>query len=832
MILRIIFFLLLAQISFGQTTIEKFENYQNSHHLEKVYINHDKPFYLLGDTIWCQGVFVDGRTHQFFEASPILYVDWMTADSKLIDNYLVKIDKGLAAFQIPTNYEEDPGEYILRGYTQYQRNFEQDYLFQKNIKIFSDSLGLEEPKDVAASTDFSAKFFPEGGEIVTGLNSKVAVKVQDASGDNLQYTGVLIGNDNQEIKTFKSYNEGISFFEFIPEDGISYTIKIIINGKEKSFNLPKALDVGYTINVNSSGKESIVLNLESNKKELLGGAIVLGHVRGQLFLNQELKKESKQQLKISRAQIPSGIIHFTVLDNEGRPVCERLTFNKNPQETVEVSVDLSKSFYSQREKVELSINTQQFGEIVPASLSLSVYNMEVIPSGNNDLSIVNYLLLQSDLKGRINEVDQYFQEDNTKTNFLIDLLMLTHGWSRFIWQDILKEKLPTMEFATAEDIPIIGVVRKHKKDKPVKADVFLSILSKTDFANTNVTTDDDGIFYFKGFEFRDTTEVLIQANIHNPKKKKKLKEGEYKRAGNNNVDIEILSLDKLPYDESVTLVNDLEEGVVASDLAVEFKEIKRIDYLYHPEWSIDLDEVMIKGVRKTERESQLANLKDEMKDRGMFYFPSSQKIFLEDLPGGGAIYENIFQVIRGRVPGVQIKGSPGSQYVLIRNTANIQGGDIPATIMVDGFEVLDVSASEINIQNIKVIDVIKGLSATSVFGESGAGGVISIITRDPGEFKPNGIERKVKGSINIQSPGFFNAKEFYSPNYNKRSISHQQPNLNTTLYWQSMIRAGKESTKFSFFTGDRGGQYLIKIEGISESGYPFVHYEEFTITKE
>ena len=61
----------------GQTILEKFESYQNSHHIEKVYISHDKTFYTPGDTIWCMAFFVDGKTHQIFEnASPIIHIEW------------------------------------------------------------------------------------------------------------------------------------------------------------------------------------------------------------------------------------------------------------------------------------------------------------------------------------------------------------------------------------------------------------------------------------------------------------------------------------------------------------------------------------------------------------------------------------------------------------------------------------------------------------------------------------------------------------------------------------------------------------------------------------
>ena len=75
----------------------------------------------------------------------------------------------------------------------------------------------------------------------------------------------------------------------------------------------------------------------------------------------------------------------------------------------------------------------------------------------------------------------------------------------------------------------------------------MNILSLENFTSTNLTTEEDGLFYFKGFQFIDTTELVIQANIHNSKKKGKQKDGVAKRAGNKNVEIELLKFNELGF---------------------------------------------------------------------------------------------------------------------------------------------------------------------------------------------------------------------------------------------------------------------------------------------
>ena len=139
-IIQTTLFLLFTLPFFAQNILTQFEEYQNSHHLEKIYIHHSKPFYTPGDTVWCELYFLDGRTHQFFEeASPIVHVEWYDTKDSLSSSYLLKIEEGTSAFEIPISYDALPGKYSIKAYTNYQRNFDPKYIFQKNIFVINDA---------------------------------------------------------------------------------------------------------------------------------------------------------------------------------------------------------------------------------------------------------------------------------------------------------------------------------------------------------------------------------------------------------------------------------------------------------------------------------------------------------------------------------------------------------------------------------------------------------------------------------------------------------------------------------------------------------------------
>lgn len=822
-----VFILFVIQCLFAQNIEDKFNSYQESHHLEKVYVNTDKSFYLLGDTIWCQAYFVDGRSHTFFEASPIVRAEWITPDKEIAASMLLKIDEGTAQFDIPLPLNLTPGKYTLRAYTRYQRNFDPSYLFQKQIWVMDDKTTFD---DTSANTDkIKLSFFPEGGDLITGLKNKIAFEALLANGDAADISGIIRDNNQNEIAKIKTFNDGVGFFEFIPEAGLSYHAVINTSASELSFDLPQTKESGASIRVNSRSTDFITVQLQSNLSDAgLDKYQLVVHCRGSIILDLEIDETSSKQLKLARTDLPSGIIHFTLFDNKINPVAERLAFNRNPNELVNVSLENLSEQYSKRQQLEFDISSKRAEKIIPSTMSVSIYNQDIIPEGSNDLTIENYLLLQSDIQSRIPNLDQYFINNDAKSNFLLDMLLLTKGWRRFTWTDIMDGKSPMIEFDTEEEIQLVGRIFKAGTDKAVKADAFLSIMSADNFGSVNMTTEDDGVFYFTGFNFQDTTDVIIQANIHDPKKKKKQKDGEIKRTGNKNVDIEMLNLEPIVIDQNHSIKNQIknpEESV--KTIAKEFKEIKHYESLYNPDWSIDLEEITVKAQRKTETEKKKKDLEDLMKDRGMISVASSEKIFMEDLPGGGSIYEDIFQIVRAKVAGAQVRGSGFERFVVLRGVNSIQEVT-QAKFFVDGIEVPNISSLNLNPTRILAIDVIRGLYASTLYGSGANGGVISIITKDPSKVN---VAKAVqaKGTINMQHPGYYQGREFYKPSYAKKSIDTERPDLRTTIYWNPAVNIKSKSKTIKFYSGDKSGRFLIRVEGISGEGVPFVARKVFRV---
>ena len=819
--------LLFSTFSSGQTIGERLTAHQSQYPLEKIYIAHDRPYYAPGDTIWCQAHLVEGRSHLTFENSPLVYVDWYNEQEECVRSIILKITNGTAAFEIPTNVNDTTGSYQIRAYTQYQQNFEPEFIFQKTIMLTEGALSSGTITNEVS--DFSLQFFSEGGFAVNGLSGKVSFQALDQDGAPIEVSGILRDQNNQTISAVKAIHQGIGVFSYSPENGRQYEVVCTYKGVEKTFSLPEAIREGYQLSVNNRDESFIEVTVRSSPGLTVNNLQLVGHLRGLVFLDKRVEGEQLYKLKIPRSNIPSGVLHLTLFDPKERPVAERLLFNRNNQEAVELTVNKNGASFFPKSRVELDLNAQLNKVPQKGKLSLSVYNAGLVKPQKTSGNIQSYLWLQSDIAEHLPDIFQYLEVNNSKTRVLLDYVLLTHGWRRFKWQEVLAGS-PNISFPPQEHIAIAGKVTRGRKKEPVKADVFLNILSLENFASLNLTTEEDGLFIFQGFDFMDTTEMVLQANVFNPKKKRKSKEDEVKRVGKKDVDIEIFNLNELTYtaregdSPKVTKTEELK-------YAEAVQNIRTVEAAYSGLIQADIEEVTVEASRLSTRREQMEGLKKEYFSRGLIFSPTSKKLFMDNLANKGQQYPDVFELIQANFPGVILdRTETFNKKVYLSNTNIRITQDVqPAILVIDGLTInqgLGATPPPIIPLDVKSIDVVSPNQASLIYGEQAIGGAVVILTREERVALGDQSETRNPGTISINHPGYYAAREFYKPDYRKAQKASAKPDLRTTIFWDPEIQIGE---KINFFTGDQIGDFIIQIEGITDEGLPFVHWEALVV---
>ncbi len=378
-----------------------------------------------------------------------------------------------------------------------------NFLLPKDLKTPDGTLNIKIPfegqteaiaRSIPITLDFiDLKFYPEGGDIVAGLKNRVAFEALNFYGKGTDIKGQLTDNQGNIITNFESFHLGKGVFEFTPETNKTYKVKITEpKSITKEYNLPDIAAKGFVLNVENQ-KSDLIVTIQQNAGKKVG---LIAQQRGKIYFSQEFSAQSNHIIKIPVQGIPAGVLHLTLFDEDGIERCERLVF-VNPHKKLNIKVTTEKSLYQPREKVTLNISTtDETGLAVPANLAISVVDDKMLKMADDKQgNLLAALLLEQDVKGKIEEPNFYFDEKEPKSQKALDLLLMTRGWRRFTWKQITGN--PNLDHQ-AEKAEFSGIVLDNKP-KP-GATVTLTLADGKTFSQN---TDKEGKFSFKGIEFNN-----------------------------------------------------------------------------------------------------------------------------------------------------------------------------------------------------------------------------------------------------------------------------------------------------------------------------------------
>ena len=262
-----IFILLIYALNVSSQSIPNVSS--NKLFFEKAYLHTDREVYIGGETLWFSAYLINAQNNQFINSSNTLYVELVSTSEKseplVIAKRIIRMEQGKGSGDFKLKDSIAAGTYTLRAWTNWMRNFNDNFLFEKEIRVLSSFEVAEEvskvkKKSVTKITPSlptlttllpkeNIQFFPEGGSMIDSVSSIVAFKAVDGNGKNLGVEGEITNKNGEIINNF-SDKTGLGIFLLQPEKDQEYTAKgIYSNGQKFSTILPKALSNGYSIRV-------------------------------------------------------------------------------------------------------------------------------------------------------------------------------------------------------------------------------------------------------------------------------------------------------------------------------------------------------------------------------------------------------------------------------------------------------------------------------------------------------------------------------------------------------------------------------------------------------
>ena len=306
--------------------------------------------------------------------------------------------------------------------------------------------------------------FPEGGNLVSGLENRVAFNAVKYNGEPVDVKGTLF-EDGNPILDFNSLHAGMGSFKLVPQTGKKYVIKLSEPNIDSSFLLPQIYVEGMVMRLVERDEESVTFEVASNGAANGEDIYVRVQCRGVVCGITKGRLNRRLRIRIPLKDLPQGIAEITLFNSSLVPVAERLVY-VNRKKQLYITAELSKEIYPTRGKVDLKITvTDENGEPVRANMGVSVFD-ELYQNPSDTANILVHYFLSTQLKGRLYDPSYYFNENNNDRNEALDLLMLTQGWRRYVWEEQELEQLgetPRQVFFDGIQGEIIIPLTKKKK---------------------------------------------------------------------------------------------------------------------------------------------------------------------------------------------------------------------------------------------------------------------------------------------------------------------------------------------------------------------------------
>jgi hypothetical protein len=766
--------------------------YGTKYQQERTYLHYDKAAYVPGESIWFKAYVMEGMYAT--EGSKTLYVDWVDEKGSLLYHTSSPIvDGGITngQFDVPATYKSN---FIhVRAYTKWMLNFDTSFIYKKNIRIIQKG-GLPSALPTAIAL---LQFFPEGGDMISGIRNKVAFKAQDQWGKPVAIKGVIQKNGTT-IDSLQVVHDGMGFFYLIPEAGAKYTAKWKdTKNAEHTTNLPEAKRDGISLQISfTGGKRVFTINRSPDAPEHHKMLHLVGTMQQNLVLkaNINLKETSTNSGALPVQTLPSGVLTLTVFDDQWNAVAERVIHVNNREYFFPIQSTVQKYGLSKRGRNEIEVTVPQG---IEANFSISVTDGSI----ENDSSdhIVSHFLLTSELRGNIYKPSYYFKNNSDSLAQKLDLVMLTNGWRRFKWEEVTKGKFPAITYpkdttylalsgklfgATPAQFQSGGTMMMMVKEKDSAAQMVLAPIER------------DGSFRNPEFIFFDSLTVYYQP----------------------------------PKNLSSTTANFMTARMAAlnygyKDFAGRPLFPDTTGYSRHfllAQEATDIEEKLkgkvLETVTVTARTKSPVQILDEKYAKGLFTSDNAYQFdVLNDKFALGAI--NIFNYLQGKVPGLQISGGQagGSASLTWRGGAPI--------LYLDEMPADPQMISSIAVQDVAYIKVFRPpfMGTRGSVGDP-ANGAIAIYTRRGGDV----AREPGKGLASNVIVGYSPVREFSSPNYASFVRDNEKRDVRTTLLWKPNVATQKNRNKIPliFYNTDVFSKSLrLVIEGMTKDGQ-LTHYEE------
>jgi hypothetical protein len=494
----------------------------------------------------------------------------------------------------------------------------------------------------------------------------------------------------------------------------------------------------------------------------------VGH-SGQRIATAQVAQPNNQgevDFLLEKSALLPGISHFTVFNSHRQPVGERLYFRR--PRALALTVAPSQARYGMREKVTLRLALPPTA--ASAKLSVAVYQLDSLNAGQAPADISSVLSLTADLKGTVEDPGYYLRDSSQVGQEAADNLMLTHGWSRFRWLQVLAGQPPALPYPPELNGPLVrGQVLTAAGTPAAGITTYLAAPSRAVRFYT-ASSNAAGMVQFEPKEAYGPRTYTLQTDWR--------RDSTYQ--------LTLFS----PYSARFAATSPLAPLTLETGLTV------------------DLTHRHVQAQLQTTYYGRYQQYQLPVRDTVAFYGLPPVQYRLDDFTR----FKTLDEALREYVQGVYVRQRKDGIHLLMADQLHHTMFEEDPLVLLDGVPMFDMNKfmafDPLRIQQVAVF------TNRYFYGGQDYPGLLSFTTYQ-GNLQDFPLDPR---ALLEEYGGMQGQRDFFAPRYDTTPPS-TLPDLRNLLHWQpNLTLAPGTARELTFFTSDQVGRYRVVVQGLGADG--------------
>ncbi len=756
-----------------------------THESQRAYLVTDKSVFAAGESIWFNAFLLNSISQKINTKSKFLFVDLVNEKDSVLKLLILDAANLQLNSRIILPDSLPAGYYWLRAYTRQMTEGDIDGICVRPIYVADKKniTGIILPPKKSGNTDNGnpvTTFYPEGGSIMTGVNSTMALKVTDKNGVPLSIAVTVKDSRDTIVAKVTTNAYGLAKFNYEPSGYRKYKAVINRNGTDVSYPLPPfnfyAGQIGVT--QQPAGYKLRVL-LEDSIFSRDAVSYVIGICKDSLVFAGIGK--GLYEVFVGNEKLPDGITTFYLFDKNLQLLSERSVYAHNNNLHINVTTD--KAAYAKRDKVTLNISvTDASQHLIPSLVAVSVF--DTLSEGINEhCSLPGSIYNDQEIDNMLMALNGCLSDDET------DLLMLARNNT---YNTLSKNINKQTGIDNDGLLYLTGTAINEKNNDPAASKVLTLLSNSGNPIFYSDTTKSNGGFSFLLKNYADSTLFAVQVkNINGQTDKAKI------------------VFDQINYPKLTTPI------ALKQYLPLQTAAVKKYINTYYGDELINwnskdqLPPVKVKYTKKinydiTKRVSSYSTIlsADELDE--------NTSLGLSLLKAAGIHMMGGMLVIDG----------PNSTHGFVEPLLIVDGATVSlsgSSSGVGNYSPLVEFLNGINPKDVDFIEILRGAEAAN-YGVRGGNGVILVNTLSKRrDINYDGDKATLK---KFYAKGITNPVLFPVTDYQKKDTKAPVvPDNRSTLFWNgSYLSDDTHNATITFYTSDIPATYKATVTGITIHG--------------